>query len=58
MAFKTSSISLPEELYALLDAEAESQSRDRSNMLRHILTERYRRTPRLENKLTGGELKK
>ena len=58
MTFKTVSISLPADLLAMLDDEARAGSRERSNMLRHILNERYSHKPRLEDKLTHGELKK
>jgi hypothetical protein len=51
-------VSPPEDILALLDNEAMAETRDRSNMLRHILNERYRKQPRLEEKLTAGSLRK
>ena len=58
MPFKTASISFEEQLLDQLDAEAALQNRDRSNMLRQILSDRYARKPRLEDKITAGAMKK
>jgi hypothetical protein len=41
-----------------LGATDNIQTRDRSKQLRRILIDRYRRAPRLEDKLAGGEVKK
>ena len=46
------------DLLAFLDNEAASEMRDRSNMIEVILRERYKRKPRLDDKLTRGTLKK
>jgi metal-responsive CopG/Arc/MetJ family transcriptional regulator len=58
MPFKNIGISLPEDILDQLNAEAAVQNRDRSNMLRQILSDRYARKPRLEDKIKAGTMKK
>ena len=52
------SATIPDEIGAMLDAEANGALRDRQAQLVFILMERYGKLPRLEDKQRRGSLRK